>query len=198
MSKVVMSFDQQEAEKASGSDYLLEGGAKLVTITKAQFVTAQTGTKGIEFSGETDDGLKVNYLTVYYQKHNNEPISGGRSVINAMMGFCGIKQITATQAGTEYFCREFEGKRLGLFLNKKLYSKVDGNDGFKFEIRVPFCPITNKTMREKANNQPAKTIALMESSYKDIDERQSSSSQPRQTDSNTMNSSVMPDDDIPW
>lgn len=172
-----MSFSQEEAEKASGSTHLTDGGPHFVTITKAQFVKASTGTKGIEFSGETDDGLKVNYLTVYYEKHDGEKINGGRSVINAMMGFCGIKQITAVQNGQGqsgeplYVCKEFEGKRLGLFLRKKLYTKNDNQDGFKFEIHVPFDPATNKTMREKTSNQPAKTISLMAASYKDQDER---------------------------
>lgn len=191
MSNVVMTFSQEEAEKASGSTHLMDGGAHHITITQAKFVKANTGTKGIEFSGETDDGLKVNYLTVYYEKQNKEQITGGRSVINAIMGFCGIKQITATQNGDDYFAKEFEGKRVGLFLVKKLYTKNDQSDGFKFEIRVPFDPVTQKTMREKANNQPAKTIGLMSTSYKDQDER-SAGQQPSAPAIDTF------DDDIPF
>lgn len=63
------------------------------------------------------------------------------------------------------------GKKVGLFLQKVLYTKNDNSDGYKFEVRHVFQPGTRKTYAEHAENAPAETIAALELSMKDKDER---------------------------
>lgn len=176
----VLTYNQDLAAKAGGGDYVSQGGPHICTIVEAKFVTAKTGSSGVEFSVTTKDGLKANYLSVYYAKapaaqgQTGEPISGGLSCLNAIMGIIGAKQMTAVQRGKEWFCPEFENAEIGMFLQKKLTSKQDGSDSYGFEIKVPFCPKTRRTMREIIENKPAQTIDRMEASYADINDRKAS------------------------
>lgn len=173
----VLTYNQDLAAKAGGGDYVSQGGPYICTIVEAKFVTAKTGSSGVEFSVTTKDGLKANYLSVYYAKapaaqgQPGEPISGGLSCLNAIMGIIGAKQMTAVQRGKEWFCTEFENAEVGLFLQKKLTSKGDGSDSYGFEIKVPFCPKTRRTMREIIESKNPQTIDRMEASYSDINER---------------------------
>lgn len=176
MSNAIITYNQEEALKAGGGNFISEGGAYIVKILEAKYVKAKTNTSGIEFSLESADGQKANYITLYYVKENGEVVKGGMSLINAMMGILGATSITSTksrgQDGKDIFiCPEFTGKTIGLFLQKTLYTKNDGGDGYKFEIRVPFDPSTSKTLREKIGNEQPKTIENMSKSYKDKDDR---------------------------
>lgn len=180
----VLTYNQELAAKAGGGDYISQGGAYICTIKEAKFITSKnTKSSGVEFSIETKEGLKANYISVYYAKASQaqgqpgEPISGGLSALNAIMGIIGAKQMAAVQRGQEWFCPDFEGKEVGLFLQKKLTSKLDGSDSYGFEIKVPFCPKTRRTMREIIESKPAQTIDRLESSYKDIDDRKRTGSQ---------------------
>jgi len=176
---VVLRYNEELAVKAGGGDFLSDGGAYVVYITEAKYITAKTGSSGLEFSVTTKEGLKANYISVYYAKKSDisgqpgEAIKGGLSCLNAMMGILRAAQMTAVKRGDSFFCPEFEGKTIGLFLQKKLMSKGDGSDSYGFEIKVPFNPIDKKTMREISNNQPAQTIDRMTAGYKDQDDRKS-------------------------
>ena len=170
-----MKYDQGSGVKAGGSDSLSEGGAYIFEITSAIYSCASTGTHGIEFSVQTKDGLKGRYINIYYAKKDNTPVSGGQSILNAIMGLLKIPAISFLQSnrdGAQVNCvPEIEGKTIGLFLQKKLYTKNDGSDGYQFEMKTPFDPATGKTLRELVNDIPANTIDRMTAAYKDSDER---------------------------
>jgi len=183
MNNIIMNYNPEQAVKASGSEYLSQGGAVVIKITRALYGSStQKGTKYIEFSGVSASGEKIGYLKCYYQKKdvNDQPgdiVTGGWNTIQAMMGICGIRSITAAQDGQEWICQEFNEKLVGLFLQKKLYTKSDGKDGYSFDIKLPYEVVTGKTLRETANNSQASTVSTMQKSYADIDER---NSQPQQ------------------
>lgn len=188
-----MKFNQDLAEKSGGSDFLQSGGAHICTIKTAKCIQSnQKGTHGIEFSVVTDDGAKASYLTAYYAKADNTPVPSGQSLINALMGFLSLPAISYTsQAIDGEQCSvvpEFAEKKVGLFLEKVLYTKNDGGEGYKFNIRCPFDAQTKQTFKEKAHNKPAEAIERMIAGYKNKDERsaptmaqqQSAGNQPRQ------------------
>ena len=170
-----MQYNEDEAKKAGGGEYVSEGGAHLCMIDEARYVKASTGSNGIEFSVTTKDGLKANYLTVYYAKQDDTPIKSGRSILNAMMGIIGIKGLTFKEEikGTEkiHIVPELTNKGCGLFLQKVLYTKRDNSEGYKFDIRVPFHPQLGKTLKEMVENKESRTIEVMANSYKDQDDR---------------------------
>ena len=176
MSNAIITYNQEEGLKAGGGNFISEGGAYIMKILEAKYTKAKTNTSGIEFSLESSDGQKANYITVYYVKADGSQVKGGMSILNAMMGLLGANTITSAvkrdQDGKEVFiCPEFTGKTIGMFLQKSLYTKNDGSDGYKFDIRVPFDPATSKTLREKIGNDQPKTIENMTNSYKDKDDR---------------------------
>ncbi len=178
---VILQYNQESAAKAGGGEFLSQGGAYVVEITEAKFVTAKTKSAGIEFSVKTEDGLKANYISVYYAKAPatqggiGEPITGGQSVLNALMGLLRVDRMTAVKAGEIWICPELTGKKVGMFLQKKLTSKSTGEDSYGFELSVPFNPVDRKTMREIIGNTQAQTIDRMTASYKDKDERKAKS-----------------------
>ena len=169
---VFFQVDQDAAVKAGGGDFISEGGAYMGIITKALCVQAKTGTQGIELSFEEKTGLKANYITLYYQKQSGEVIKGGHSVINALMVIMGIQNLTYTETQDGVFCDELTNKPIGLCLQKVLYTKNDGGEGYKFELRFPFDTSTGLTVKEKLSNSPAKSVSLFDTNYKDKDDRQ--------------------------
>ena len=170
-----MKYDEETGKKAGGSDALSEGGAHICTITSAVCSLAKTGTHSIEFEVATDGGQKARYLNVYYMKADKSPIAGGQSMLNALMGLVGVPQLSYAQANREgkgiNYIPELEGKKVGLFLQKRLYTKDNQSEGYSFEIKVPFNPVDRKTLREALDNKPAQTIDRMANSYADKDDR---------------------------
>lgn len=80
-----MTFDKESAQKAGGGDYINETGAYTGVLT-AKAVTAGTGSKGVEFSIKTDDGLTGNYISIYFEKANGEQIKSGFNHLQSLMG----------------------------------------------------------------------------------------------------------------
>jgi hypothetical protein len=181
MNQSFMQYNEESAKKAGGGEGLSEGGAYICEITSAKYTSASTGTHGIEFEIKTVDGLTGKYITAYYAKANNEPIKSGQNILNAMMGVLNIPALSfasrAVGMETVNVVPELEGKTVGLFLQKKLFTKNDGKEGYSFSIRTPFNPVDSKTLKEIAENKPAQAIERMSNSYKDLDERQSNTQQ---------------------
>lgn len=179
-------FNEDSAKKSGGSDFLQEGGAYICTIESAIYTKAGTGSHGIEFSIKTSEGLKANYITAYYAKDNNEPINSGQSLLNALMGFIGAAGLsfsnTTLDGAQVSIVPELMGKTIGLFLQKKLYTKNDGSEGYKFDIRCPFDAKTRQTFKERIASKTAESIDRMASSYKDIDDRKDQSSSAQNYD----------------
>jgi len=204
MNNVLMTYNQDDAQKAGGGNFISDGGAYTGVFSVAKLVEAGTGSKGIEFSFDSVDGQKANYLTAYFAKANGEIIKGGNAVIQALMGVMGLREITYTQGPDGTFIKELCGKSVGIFLQKNLYTKNDGADGYKFDIRVPFFSDSGQTLKEKIAQSQAKTIDSLTASYKDKDERGQNSGgfqQPQQapqTAGFTGGDPGAQDSDIPW
>ena len=176
MSHNMFSYNQEEAVKAGVSNFVSESNAYAGKIVSAEWiVSSQKGTKGIELSFETDEGLRANYLTIYYQKSDNTMLTGSK-MLNAIIGCVRgdaltSKGINQQNGETKYFCPELQGKVIGLILQKVLYTKQDGSDGYKFEIRIPFIPQTGKTLGEQLGNKDAQAVNKILSTLTDKDDR---------------------------
>jgi hypothetical protein len=179
MSQPFMTFDKGLAEKSGSGGGIQEGGAHICTIESAVYVSAGTGSHGVEFTVKTDDGLSGRYLTAYFAKADNTPIGSGQSLLNALMGFCGAKSLSWVEANINNemvsHCPELKGKTVGLFLQKRLYTKATMEDAYGFDIRCPFDPVTKQTFKEKSQGKFAIAIDSMSASYKDKDDRKTSS-----------------------
>ena len=175
MSNSMFTYNQNEAVAAGVSNYVADSGAYQGRILSAEWtVSSRKGTKGIEVTFETTEGLKANYLSLWYEKDDGAQLSGAK-MLNAIMGCTKVTNLTSKSVsfpdGPKYFCPELENKSIGLVLQKVLYTKNDGQDGYKFEIRIPFIPQTGKTLAEQLGNKDALTINNILKSLTDKDDR---------------------------
>ncbi|MGP2502311.1 hypothetical protein ACTUSN_13080 [Pantoea ananatis] len=175
MQQPIFIFDHESA-KASGAGGPSETGAYTGTIRSAVFTNGRDSqSQSMEFSLDSDVG-SINYLRVSYIGRDGNPLKGGTAMINAIMGLTQTKQLFSTEVqgenGPEYHCKDLEGKPIGFVLQKVLYTKTDGGDGYKFEIRQAFGTKTRKTYKEAMENLPAEAIEKLLSVLTDRDERQ--------------------------
>ena len=178
MSNVIFTYNEEAALTAGMGGFINESGAYVITITEAALTTSQGGAKAIEFSGESDDGRKVQYLSVYVSKKDGSANTFGVNMVHAIMGCAGVKQLTNyMKAANQHVAPEFAGKKVGLVLQKVLRSKNDGSDTYGLEIRLPFIAQTRQTLQEKAEGKPAETVDRMVSGLKDKDERKKGATQ---------------------
>jgi hypothetical protein len=171
MSNVMFQYSQESAMQARESFGISESGAYTGNLS-AKYVQGKNGSQsaGIEFTLETEAG-KLQYLSVYYQKKDGTVNTGGYNTINAMMGLLKIQQLTSKQVGDDWFCPEFNAKSIGLVVQKSLFTKQDGSDGYKFEIVMPFSAQSRKTLKEALANAPAQAVDKMLPLLKTKDDR---------------------------
>ena len=172
MSNVIFTYNEESALAAGMGGFINETGAYAITISEALLTTAKSGAKAIEFSGEADDGRKIQYLSVYVTKKDGTENTFGANMIHAIMGCAGINQLTQyMKSAGVYVAPEFAGKRVGLVLQKVLSKKDDGSDTYKFDIRMPFNADTRQTLQERHEGKNAETVEKMIATLKDKDER---------------------------
>ena len=171
---VMFQFSQEAAMASRESFGITESGAYVGKLS-AKYVQGSNGSKsaGIEFSLECDQG-KLNYLTAWYQKKDGTCNTTGYNLVNAMMGLLKLQTLTSKQVGEEWVCPEFEGKQLGLVVQKELFTKNDGSEGYKFEIVMPFSAQSRKTLKEALANAPATAVDKMIPLLKTKDNRNKS------------------------
>lgn len=173
----MFQYDQESAMKAGGVSR--ESGDYVGVIKHAIYgASPGKGTKFLELTFETDDGTEFKFLTLYYQKADGTPVKGGASMINAIMGLTKVQRLSEQKVpvANQIIAPELEGKRVGMVLQKVLYTKNDGSESFKFEIRLPFSAKTRQTLKEGVNNEQPVMVDRVLSTLQDKDERQSSGS----------------------
>lgn len=171
----MFTFDDESARTA-GAGGASETGAYAGNISAAIFTTGRDSqSEAMEFSIDSDVG-KINYLRINYKGREGQPLKHGAALINAIMGLTKVKQLNAVELTNgegeiELHCKELEGKPIGFVLQKILYTKNDGGDGYKFDVKQVFGANTRKTYKEAIDNVPAEAVAKLLAVLKDKDER---------------------------
>ncbi|AOE41972.1 hypothetical protein BEE12_16180 [Pantoea agglomerans] len=176
-----MSFawnqEAAEAAKTAGTGTgISETGAYEGVITSAVYQFGKEGSQSQALEISLDcNGQKANYLRINYMGKDGKP-TFGFGLISAILWATQVKQALPVQESTPegviWKCPALEGKRVGLFLQKGLYTKQDGSDGYRFEVRHVFQPGTRRTYSEHSANEPAKIIDTLCETVKDKDDRQ--------------------------
>lgn len=163
-----------------------EPGKYTGTITRAEAVTSKKGTKGLELTINTDDGATADYLTIWVRKPTGEELSGANAV-SALMTCLKIKGAKVGAINVEKWDSDARqrvsvsvdgypdmmNKKVGVVLQKELYTKTNGSDGAKMNVVGFFEAVTEFTAGEildKATTpkQLEKTVAwLMSKPVKD-------------------------------
>lgn len=172
--------DTDAARQANVNNFIDQSGKYKGEFTLAEAVVSKKGTEGIEFSFKSEDEQQANYLTLWTYNERGEALYGYK-VLNAIMTVMGIKQLTAKQGNIEdkdgnqrqvIAFPDLHKKPVGLVLQKVLYTKKDGKDGYKFNILAPFQASSELIAKEllDGKTQP-QALAGIVSSLKDKDER---------------------------
>jgi len=195
MNTTMFSYNQEMATQIGGGLQYVSGGYDL-KITRAQFVE----NKFLEFDFEEKEGRKFNFVSINYQKNDGNPNEFGWKMINAIMGCVGAQTLTADQQGN---CPELNGKYLKGVLQRINYTKTSGDkageQGFKFEFKLPASISTGKTVKETLENKPAESFEKCAASIEDKDEApRGNFSQPQQAQPQHNDVPADFDDDIPF
>ncbi|HGM4943628.1 TPA: hypothetical protein ACKPW5_003092 [Serratia marcescens] len=171
----IFTFDDESARTA-GAGGASETGAYAGNISAAIFTTGRDSqSEAMEFSIDSDVG-KINYLRINYKGREGQPLKHGAALINAIMGLTKVKQLNAVEMTSgegeiELHCKELEGKPIGFVLQKVLYTKNDGGDAYKFDVKQVFGANTRKTYKEAIDNTPAEAVTKLLAVLNDKDER---------------------------
>ncbi|EEE9946925.1 DUF669 domain-containing protein [Salmonella enterica subsp. enterica serovar Uzaramo] len=173
MNNVIFTYNEESALSAGAGGFISENGAYIITISEAELrQNTDNKARWIEFSGEAEDGRKVQYLSIYSVKKDGTPNTFGENMINAMMGCAGINTLTQHMvSASKFIAPEFTGKRIGLVLQKVLRSKKDGSDTYGMEIRIPFIADTRQTLKERKDGVKPESVDKITASLKDRDNR---------------------------
>lgn len=171
MSNTIFTYNQDQAVKAGQAAFITETGAYVGKITLAKWITSQGGAKALELAFEDENGLKSDYLAIYYTKRDGEALPSGSNMIQAIMGCTGVKVLTSAPYQDHLIAPELTNKPIGLMLQKTLRLKQDGSETYSFSVICPFGSKSRKTLSEALENKPAERIDWLVEHTKDKDER---------------------------
>lgn len=183
MNQPYFTYNEEQAMKAGNAQFINETGAYLCKIITAEYVQSQSGALSLELSIETQEGLKGNYLSIYYQGKDGQVLQNGHNMIQAIMGCTGVQAISQSFNNGKTFAPELTGKYIGLMLQKVLRLKQDGSETYSFQILCPFIAKSRKTLLEHKENKPAERIDWLVTHTKDRDERAKQQTQTSHTNS---------------
>lgn len=141
----------------SGGLRINETGAYVGKFNRAEAIKSKQDTDGIEFSFESSDGLKADYLTLWTHNSNGDEIFGLKT-LNAIMTCAKIRSISPRQGQVEKYdldskksiqttatiYPELMNKQIGVILQKEEYKPGK----FRFNIVGAFDAITKLTASE--------------------------------------------------
>ena len=167
------NYNEEQASQIGGGQYVTKSGGYDFKIVRAQFTQSQNNSaEFLEFDFETREGLKLNYVSINFVSGAGVQNDFGSKMINAIMGSIGIQNLTS---GNEGHCPELFNKGLKGVVQRVDYTRQSGpkagQDGYKFEFKLPANIQTGKTVKERIANSEAKSFSQYADSIEDKDER---------------------------
>lgn len=172
----LFTYNQEQAIQTGGGQWVLESGGYDLKIIRASFTKSQSANSRAEFlelDVETREGAKCNYISICYTKGDGTSLDFGHNAIQSLMGCSGAQALTVDNNGN---CPDLINKTFKGILQRVDYSKNNGQDGFKFELKLCANVQTGQTMKEHVEQKQAAAFAEYASSVTNKDERKSQSS----------------------
>lgn len=151
----------QAARKAEQrTSFIDEKGKYVGKFTRAEDITAASGTRGIAFTFESDDGQKANF-SIYTIKSDGEKL-GDYGLLMAIMTCVGVRDIKPAQVASMVWDKdaganvnktlsqfpEIMNKPIGILLAMEEYEKRDGGTGWSARLNAAFQASTELTASE--------------------------------------------------
>lgn len=163
------TLDTKVAKSADAlSASIRETGKYIGTITRAESIVSQQGTKGLGLSFKADDGASADYLDLWTHKANGEALSSLKTV-NALLACLKLRTVNegvihfekwdkdagqrTKQQGKGY--PEMMGKRIGFLLRKEIETDREGQDRDRVGIFAVFQHDTELTATEVLDQKTA-------------------------------------------
>ncbi len=172
----LFTYNQEQAASVGAGQYVTKSGGYELKVTRAEVTRSQSAgsqAQFMEFDFETKEGLKCNYVSICFVKGDGTSLDFGNNLIQAIMGCAGVQNLTVAQDGK---CYEIIGKTLKAVLQRVDYTKNSGEDGYKFELKLPAL-MSGQTIQEQMKGEQAKAFASYAESISDKDERTSNKQQ---------------------
>lgn len=149
------TLNAELAKKSEGASYISRTGKYIGRFIKAEDTVSKKGTRGIDFTFESNNKEKANYLTIWTFDKDGKQLYG-LNIINAIMMCLKVKEMNAIdfmvkEGQNEKLAKcfvELQNKPIGLLLAKEGYVKNDGTPGSKMVIEGVFEAETELTASE--------------------------------------------------
>jgi hypothetical protein len=152
-----------EAAKAAGAGTRITETGKYIgqIAVAASVVSSLKGSEGIEISFEAEDGRTADYMTIWTHSREGTELPGFR-MLNALMTCMKVRELKASKgtvpdgrdgATKEAFVYPALCQRVGLLLQRENYVTSKGAEGWKFDIVLPFDPVTGQSAAEILNRE---------------------------------------------
>lgn len=152
----------KQADQMGGM--IKETGKYAGHFTRAESITSTKGTKGVEFSFKSADGLTADYLTLWTINAEGKELYGYKTLM-AIMTCLKVRDIKPVRQEIEKYDHELQckapvmadvfqeltDKSIGLLLEREEYRNGRGEVKSKMVIAAPFDPATSFTASEILN-----------------------------------------------
>lgn len=176
----LFTYNQEQAAAVGAGQYVTKSGGfdvKVVRAVATQSQTVGSQARFLEMDFETHEGQKCNYVSICFVKGDGTQLDFGNKLIQAIMGCAGVQHLTIDQQGN---ATELLGKQFKAILQRIDFTKNNGQDGYKFDLKLPAL-MTGQTIQEQLSNKPAQAFASYAESVEDKDERKAVSATPQQS-----------------
>lgn len=171
-----------------GSQYLDETGAFVVTIEAARAVQSSKGGWGVELHFVAEDGRRPKYAPCLWTLSPAGERYFGHDLLDALLCCAGFAEGHALKPGKVRYRRfdrelgqeaetigegypELSSKKVGLVLQRELYTTQSGKEGSRLSIVGAFDPVTRQTASEKKEGLEPQILASRLARLKDKDRR---------------------------
>lgn len=193
-----------------------QAGKYVGTITRAEYLTAESGATGLGLSFKTDDGATADYLDIYTHNGKGEKLPGAK-VVNAIMACTALRELSDGSIVCEKWnakdkqrervtvpgSPELMGKRVGLLLQEEC-GTYNGKETHKMLIFGVFSATSELTASEILDKKtsperlPKMVEALMARPVRDNRKKGGGHSRSGADDMGHAGQDVPLDDDIPF
>lgn len=145
-------LDAGKAKEADqrGGNWIKEPGAYTGTFTRAEKIVAASGTEGVSFSFEADDGQKCD-ISLYTIRTDGTTTYGHKQLM-ALMTCLSLREISETEGKVDKWDRDSQknktveasiypdlmNKPIGIFLESEEFQRNDGGVGISMRVAAFF------------------------------------------------------------
>jgi hypothetical protein len=168
------------------SEGISETGAYVGMFDQVYRLVSEKGSEAMVFTFKSEKGGRTNF-TVWYKASNvknNARIESGYESINSIMASIGIRSIKGYEGVVSVYDKGMKvekdlivypdlcDKDVGVVLQKELFTKNNGEDGYRFNFILSFDAKTRQTASEKVcKSSEAKKLEKVLATLKDKDNR---------------------------